>query len=438
MLVLKDKASVVFFLVLFVGILLGGCAAWTYEYSTDQLQLFIRGNYLAKYGIWVHFGNPSSGGMGNVPGSLTTVLFGVPLKVWYSAYSPLIIIALSHLFSFLLIDQILKAEFSTRERIIFAVIYWLNPWRVMLTGPWNPAFLLFCTALHFWSSYRLKNQPDAWASLIHVLSIGLAFQLHNSSVVLAITSLLLVITKTIYLRWRWVIFGVILILLSLVPAILALVDQQQIKPGIADEDAFLGRGLIYVFPLIKGILYWFRYSSLYLAREIFQHLGFDWIGVVWIKLLIEYIWLIAKWLLGILSVIFSVWVGLRAFREIKPIIWSREFANLNMRSWMLIYVFFMFAAVFAASCLTPITFNHWHLILVLPICLLPLYFYLVDCLSKQQARTQTALTLLAGYFIVVGGLASIQSGDHNYRLNPQAQFQSWLDKNMLTPDRNRN
>ena len=107
MLVLKDKASVVFFLVLFVGILLGGCAAWTYEYSTDQLQLFIRGNYLAKYGIWVHFGNPSSGGMGNVPGSLTTVLFGVPLKVWYSAYSPLIIIALSHLFSFLLIDQIL-------------------------------------------------------------------------------------------------------------------------------------------------------------------------------------------------------------------------------------------------------------------------------------------------------------------------------------------
>src|SRR4029079_7861803 len=35
------------------------------------------------------------------------------------------------------------------------------------------------------------------------------------------------------------------------------------NPAITDvEHGFLGRGLLYVFPLVRGVLYWFRYASL--------------------------------------------------------------------------------------------------------------------------------------------------------------------------------
>lgn len=145
----------------------------------DQLNLLARGWLLAERGEWVQFGMPTSAG-GLAPGGLTSLVVGVPLLLWQDFRAPTLLLWLSHLVALLVLDRSLGRALGRHGRLLLAVLFWLSPWQLYFSAHlWNANYMFFCGAVHLATAYASRLKPSFSASLIHVATLGFAFQLHD-------------------------------------------------------------------------------------------------------------------------------------------------------------------------------------------------------------------------------------------------------------------
>ena len=230
----------------------------------DQLNLLARGWLWAARGELVPYGNPLSSG-GNGPGALTTVVVGAPLFLWMDHRAPVVLVWLCHLAAFLLLDRILARHLSPGERLAFVAVYWLNPWRLEPSAfLWNPNLLFLAGAVHLATAHGSRERASWPLSALHVLALGLAFQLHPGTLLLAALSLLLWLRGYLRPHWGGVALGALAALATLVPGLAAARADPSI---LAVGPGFPLRGLVYLFPLLKGLLYLVRYPSLALNGQ---------------------------------------------------------------------------------------------------------------------------------------------------------------------------
>ena len=339
--------------------------------GNDQNQLYSKGHLLATHSIWTHYGNASSGGLGYIPGSLTTALVGIPMMIWYSPYSPLILIILLHIIAYALLDNLICKILGPTARILFAIFYWCNPWRSFQIFLWNPSYLFFCTALHFWSCFHMRERKKVWPTLLNVFSIGMAGQIHNSSLILALLSIFLFWRKLIKVHWPTFICTVAIVLLSLVPYFGLF--YQGALPSNHDPGAFFGKGLLHG-GFLKGISYWFRYGSFMFPRAVVANTYFYWLTKdIFIAETLKIIWLLIHYLVGITTLIYSLSANVSFFKQIKHKIFNRNIIPPNIQTWTLLYCGGTFIASLITALLSPITFVHWHLIIVFFPALYPVF-----------------------------------------------------------------
>ena len=246
------------------GLLLSAWMALRAQVGGDQLNLLARGWLWAARGELVPYGNPLSSG-GNGPGALTTVVVGAPLFVWMDHRAPVALTWLCHLAAFLLLDRLLARHLSAGERLAFVAVYWLNPWRLEPSAfLWNPNLLFLAGAVHLATAFGSRERASWALSALHVLTLGLAFQLHPGTLLLAALSALLWLRGYVRVHWGGVALGALAVGATLVPWLLA----ARADPAIlAAAEGFPLRGLIYLFPLLKGMLYLLRYPSLALNGQ---------------------------------------------------------------------------------------------------------------------------------------------------------------------------
>ena len=151
--------------------------------------------------------------------------------------------------------------------MLLALLYWLNPWQLYFASfLWNPNYLFLFGALHLWSaspsaSGRASGPPSCTPP-------GWCWRSRStpSFLLLAVASLLLWLRRFFRVHWTGAILGGLVAALPLVPWAIEVAAH----PAIVTEASkgFLGRGLILVFPLARGLLYWLRYASLSVAGRI--------------------------------------------------------------------------------------------------------------------------------------------------------------------------
>ncbi|MGL4715658.1 MAG: 3-deoxy-D-manno-octulosonic acid transferase, partial [Aeromonas sp.] len=134
--------------------------------------------YLGAYeGVWLSYGNAASA-VGNVPGSLSAWLIGGPLLLWDSPYAPMLLLLAMRLVGFLLFDAVIRQVFDDRARLLFLVLCWLNPWFQYESLLYNPSYLFLFSAMHCWSAWHMRERASFWHTIVHLLAIGMAMQLH--------------------------------------------------------------------------------------------------------------------------------------------------------------------------------------------------------------------------------------------------------------------
>lgn len=337
----------------------------------DQLNLLARGWLLAEKGTFISYGNPMSTG-GKAPGGITTILVGLPLEVWRDHRAPTVVILLFHVLAYWLLDRTLRRILGPGERVLFAVLYWLNPWRLYFSSfLWNPNYLFLFGAIHLWACLGQRERPHFWMTFLHAAGLVLAFQVHASFLLLAMASFLLWLRGYFRVHWPAAITGAVLAALPLVPWFLEL----QANPEIVTEAdrGFLGRGLVYVLPALRGVGYWLRYNSLGLPEKVAQ---FDFGPVsggedAWFGPAVS---VLVRTLLA-LTAVFPLLAGIWLWRRNRHR-WKRRVpAEASDRVWLHGYVLWSFVASVIVFCLAPTTVMYWQVVILFHVTVLPLVLW---------------------------------------------------------------
>ncbi len=410
-----------FYLLFFLGFAVGLLLSFMYAnhqiLTPDQTQMIDRGYKAAHHGVWTSFGNAAST-VGNVPGYLSTVVIAVPLMIWDSPWSPMSFIILLHVFAFVLIDSIVKVQFDQRVRLLFLVLFWLNPWFLFENRFYNPSFLFFFAALHFWSAYHMREKKSFIYTFLHLLSIGMSMQLHYSWPILAVISAYLFYRGIIKVHWIGFFTAALVILVSLIPYLQEYLNNDAIKarPDKVGDERYIGWGGVHVYPVLKAFIYWFRYASFLFTNKLVLGASFEWVSSVeLIQKAVMYLYRAIFFTAGAASLWF-VWKANRyTWTLLKPYILRSSTQEITSKQWILLYLFGVLLAIFVSASLSPIVFVHWHLLLTFIFALLPLLFYAQEQIETADRSLTKPIFIIASYLIVISIIASHDSERFSYK-----------------------
>jgi hypothetical protein len=386
--------------VLGMGLVVGLLMAFRGQASMDQYFGLVRGWMWYAEGWLPPFGLHMSAD-GYQPGSFVGVLTGLPLFAWESFHAVHLFVLLTHLLAYLLIDRTLRDVLATHERLLLAVFYWLNPWQLYFAGHlWNPNWLFLVGALHLWTASSQRDRGRFWMSLIHVLTVGLAFQIHSSFLILAFA--------WVFLWWRgyfrvqiWgAIAGASFVLFSLLPWFLVAVDHPDVLPM---QGGFPGRGLVTVYPLVRGVIYWLRYPVLYFGRDL---TSFDFttsLGPAVDAVLTPFFTVITR-ILGPLTILFSLAANVWFLQRRRWAAFRRLPATASPREWLHGYVRWTLVATLLSFCLSPTTIMMWHALIVLHAAILPVVLWLGALWRTRWATRARVAVLIHAIVLVLIGL----------------------------------
>jgi hypothetical protein len=261
------------------------------------------------------------------------------------------------------------------------VLYWLNPWRLYHSAfVWNSNWEFLLGALHLWTVHRQRRVPSFWLSLLHVLTLGAFFQIHSAFVILVLASVLLWARGFFRPSWPGVALGAALSALALVPWVQTVVANPALIPG---SRGFPLRGLVYVFPLLRGIGYWLRYPSLSMGGSM---TSFDFASVLgnpdrWLGPSLSTLATAVGAASALISLLAAIWFWRRNRRR-----WRASPATASGRTWLHGYVVWTFAAAVISFALSPTTIMQWQGFSVLHAAVLPLVMWAGALLRSRRGE----------------------------------------------------
>ncbi|WP_413575955.1 hypothetical protein ACLVWU_16340 [Bdellovibrio sp. HCB290] len=387
----------------------------------DHVQMLLKVFRVVDDGQWSHFGNATTG-MGFLPGSFLTAVSAIPMQIYFSPYSALAVILLFHVISYFLFASVLKENFKSIILIDFLLLYWLSPWRVEQTELYNPAYLFLFSAVHFYTAYHMNNK-NFWMTFFHVLTIGFCVQVHFSVLMLGILSLALWGFRYLKVNWWGFVAGSAVVALSLFPWFMAYLEHRELAVAVSQESkSFIGKNFVLVYPVLKGISYWIRYGAISYGRHIFSEINFLWIQDLTVQKIVGGAFHSAKYLFTAVTVVFSAVVQWKIFKNVwkkeHPFRLRQDRTLVQGEDRIYLYAFYMFCSMILATGLSPVEFNHWHLILAFPIVTVLIAIAFSKLREKMPAKRFNwifaSVLVVFSLFNIFGALGSRV---HSYKSN---------------------
>ncbi len=430
MLLEEKRFTIIQIVLLFIGLGLAFFYASHQILTGDQTQMLYKGYMGAYHDIWINYGNSASA-VGKVPGSMLTYVVAYPVMLFDSPYTPMFFLIFLHLVSYILLDKVVKDIFSTDIRLVFLVLYWLNPWFLFENILYNPSYLFFFSAVHIWSAYKQRHKASFWYSLFHILSIGLAMQFHYSWIILSLISLYLLYRGMVRVNWWGVGVGIVVIALSLIPYIQEVMHNTNLVHHEDDTGRYIGWGGVHVYPVLKSFLYWLRYGSFFFPNKLIASAHFDWLGAPHIiQMIVVYGYKALVFGVGAVSIYFSYKANRYFYTLVKGKIFTRNEVVATKEEWLLLYVFGALFGVFVSSILSPIIFSYWHLIIVFAFAIMPFLFYFEAFHKKYIKMFVVGVSV---YFIFINIIGAIDSRKYSIDTDYALDVQKYVAKSVVAP-----
>jgi hypothetical protein len=413
------------------GCLLSALYAGTSVFKQDSNQLLQRGHIFVTEGRLVPYGSVASSGVWSyTPGSFLSAAVGIPMKIWDSPYAAHVMIGLLHALGLLMMLDLFRRLGRHRMIALYLILFWCNPWRTSEVFLWNPAYLFFFTCLHLWSAFRLSGRSSVLFSALHVLSIVGAMQVHSSFVILGFVSLMLLWKRAVRPNWAGVGIGVLLGGASLLPYILARIENPALLSTSMSEGGFLFRGLVLVYPVLKGVWYWIRHGSFVFPGHIFSRVGFDWVSSVPLRVPVRYSWLVVTNVVGGATVLGSLWANYR-FARANGFTWRLwSYSTANASGWLQFYIVISFWGLLIASAMTPTDIVFWHLLLLFPVSIVVPLLAIERLWGEPRYAKWVSYFLAASliYFGLFAAVTSVQSENHSLRARLDTTYQEMFGR----------
>lgn len=401
------------------------------NFSFDQVQMLLKGIHAALTGEFLPFGNEAST-MGNLPGMLSSWVIGFPLQLYAHAWSPVIFQFLLRVVAILLFINALCQLFERKIVLIGTFLLALSPWVLYQTMLYNPAYLLFGSTLTLNTLVRLRNDSSNRRahsalncgrglefnlgrfinSLLLVLAIGFCLQLHFSWPVLAAMVGIMWLRRDIKISYVGVLVGMALVGWSLVPYVQEIMVNPSLltNPEPYAQERYLGYGIVHVYPVLKGLLYWFRFGSLLVTEKaIVPELTDD--LSLWLVVL-GYAWIGIAYLVGGLSVLYAAYSNYFVISRFHV---SNSSDRLRFVRGMSISAIL---AVLLAAGASPVVLNFWQIAVIIPFALLPVLAFM----SVRPHGLKLYVWVAAIFFVFANALGATYSEKFSYQQNFSANF----------------
>ena len=406
-----------FLILLCFGVILSAIYGVSVNFDNDIAQLLARAHHFLSTGILTPYGSIASSGVKVfTPGSFLSAAISWPMALWDHPFAALIAVSLFHLAGLLLVVTVLLKYFDFKMVLLYVVFYWCSPWRTSEVFLWNPTYMFFWVPLHFWSAERNSEKPDFIASAIHIISIFGAMQSHSSFVALVILSFLLLWKKAIRLSWGGSFCGVLLGGLSLLPYFLEKIHHPEVFQMGETPTPFLFRGIILVYPFLKGIWYWIRQGSFVFPSHLLNHSPFS--GIV------QKFWMVIVQGIGFATVYFSIRYNLVFAKENKLSFKFWDYKISDASNWVSFYLMMSFWALLAVSAIIPAEMSYWHVLLFYPLAVLVPLTVLYDKWQNVAfaSRVQKIVLFSLMYFVVFTVATAYKSAKHQWPGNLNEKY----------------
>jgi hypothetical protein len=376
----------------------------------DYLALLAKGWLLVEKGVWVPIGNAATGG-GYVPGGLTALVVGLPLELWMDFRAPVVLILFCHVIAYGMLDRLVKETLGSRARVLLAIAYWLNPWQLHQAG-WldNTNYGFLTGAVHLWACYRQRLRPSFLHSTLLVAVVGLSMQLHLNAMLLVIAAVLLWLRGFWKPHWGGVALGSAITLGALIPFFLEWSRHPEIMPA---SDAPPLSGLLLVWPVIKGILYWFRYASLSVSRTM---LAFDFTPTLGASAdaILTPLFSFVGHAVGGATVVFPVLANAWAWRRYRTQRGHGTPERMSGRRWLRSYALWVFLSCVIANAMSPASTQYHHNLIAVHAAVLPLVLW-VDALLRTRRAAAVRRGIAVYLALSVSLLLAMALANDQYR-----------------------
>lgn len=384
-------------------------------FSFDQTQMLIKGYHAALTGEYLPFGNEAST-TGNLPGSLSSFVIGFPFHVYFHAYSPIYFQIFLRIIAILFFANGLAQIFSKKLVLAGTCLFALSTWTLMQGMLYNPAYLpvgacaFFCALTHIRNDN--ENRVSAFGrvfwSMLAVLGIGWCLQFHFSWPVLLFVAGLMWLRKDVKVSYFGLALGVALVGLSLFPYINELMLNPTLikSPDGYGSERYLGYGFVHVYPVFKGLLYWFRFGSLlFTQKAIVPEFSVDEDGLL--IAIIAYVWIGISSLIGGISVLFAAYCNYFTLFKYRL---SNHAGRMNFIRGL---TFSSIVSVLIAAGLNTLTLNYWQIAIIMPFALVPLLAFM----AQKPRVLKRYMTVAVCFLAATNILAATYSSDYDIRVN---------------------
>jgi hypothetical protein len=358
----------------------------------------------------------------------------LPLVLWDSPWSPMLVIIMCNIMALVLFDKVVKQVFDKPTRLLFLVLFWLSPWFLYQHMLYNVAYLFFCSALHFYTAFHLRQKSNFWLTFGHVVSVGLVMQLHYSWPLLVMVSGYLFVRGVIKINYWGVLAGFLVLAATLVPYALEVLDtnSEAVSPEEFSKQRYIGWGFVHVYPVVKALLYWLRYSSFLFTEKLINGATFDWItSSELLRLSVMYAYRGLLYAAGLWTLFYSFKANWYLFKRVKGFWWHRlSHKKLDNEQWLLLYIAASAVAILISAGLSPTVFGYWHLIMLYPFAAMNMLVYLTH--HKVEPKNFWRYLILIGVFsIFVNIVAAHDSVKFTYKVPYAEQVEVWLIQEKL-------
>lgn len=262
--------------------------------------------------------------------TLYSSCISLPMKIYESLFSPLILLIILKLCAFYIIYEALKHYFAKITMVWFSIIYLLSPWLLYNINISYSTYLDIGVALFIFSVCKLatpllSRNASFFYTLILMMGIGWCLQFHSSWIMLLIITLLLLIRKAIKLHIWGFITGLVLLTLVTIPVLEEIGNNLELYQNRIMHDGYFGYGLIHIYPIFKSILYWVRYASTLFPNNILVDVEFSWLTAsTGVAEIIKRFWFITLCAIGGFTILISACGNYLVIAESKKQIFTTK------------------------------------------------------------------------------------------------------------------
>jgi hypothetical protein len=375
-----------YIIILFLtGLALQIFLSFNYQVGGDQEHLLSLGERFVETHNLEPFAKIRSGG-GTNPGFLMQLLIGFPLMIHDSPYSPMVLVIIFHIISYLLLLNIFRDILHEKGMLIFTLIFWTSPLRIYNGGfLWEPAFIFLPAAIHLFSAYKSKSESSVCYTFLHIASLVMAIQIHNSAMILILTTLILLIFRKIKFNIYGILIGLIFGLIFFIPVIIAISEGN--LSASSGSEGYLFWSFVNVAPFFKGVFYWFKNGGFDMVRPLKESflLGDNYNAI---RVILQ----ILSGATVLISVNASYYYFRTLFKKRKKYIDDLSKAE----KWLRDFCLYVFISLVISSAMSPITLQGWMTVILLHACSVPMIFLG----SKLMDKTKYFNAIIISYAIV--------------------------------------